>query len=258
MDLVTIGAAAGMSAWLADKLPGPSAEAVGEQVRTFASARLTKIFSRTQELSGGEITAPLPPGFAYLAIQRASFSEDSDEITDMWAALLLDASSSYSHRHANYADILSQLGSREVNILNQLVPTRVGGYPPWQSVNFQSSLREDLRSKFTAVSGEDGQSHDDLVAETQRRFDELLQIELGWPGRITAVSYPYHYHQSNKGSVVTGGTNFLTEYDVLIRQRLIERFSFDLSQSFSSPYVEGILVTALGVAFVATCRGDKN
>lgn len=244
----------GASAWFAGRLFGPSADAVGEQLKAFATDRLRKIFDRAEELSPRDATEPLPAGFAVLALQKASFSEDAEIITDMWARLLLSASSDYNTMYNSYSDILSQLGAEDVCILNNLVPKKFGNRT---HLNLRSSIRERLRYKFTAIEGEHDEDIEALIERATTQHTALLGTDVEWPGRVSFVEYPYHAHGNLKHGTVVGGMNINTRYDILIRQRLLETFSFDLNQSFSSPYVEGLLVTSLGLDFVAVCRGEK-
>ena len=122
MDAVITGAALVASgAWFADKLLGPSAEAIGAQLRVFASDRMTKIMNRAHASSKGEILRPLPVGFVYQAFQNASFSEDCEDLTDMWSNIFIDASVNFSSRHVLFSNILSQMGQREAYILKLMM-----------------------------------------------------------------------------------------------------------------------------------------
>jgi Abortive infection alpha len=256
--IVTPLVIAGAGTWFANKLLGPSADGLGDQLKMFASNRLEKIFKRTEELSGNAPLNPLQPGFAYLAISKASFSEDAGNITDMWANLLLAASKEQSSTYVNFAEILAQIGSQEAEILNSMVPTGHDfGSPVRVVVNLKSSIREMLNFKYRAVCPQEATSSESLQAEAREKLSALLNEDLGWPGGITTADYPYSNITNEQAGKITGGRQGVTiSHDILIRQRLLEPFAFDLNQSFSSPYVEGVLVSVLGVEFVLTCRGE--
>lgn len=242
--------------WFANKLLGPSSDFFGEQLKAFFSDRLGKIARRAEEINDGQTTQSLPPAFGYLAVQKAGLSEDDELLTEMWANLLLSASREYRSQHANFAEILARLGPDEVRILNSLV-SEDGDYGQCPPVNLKSSIRTSLRHQFKSVYYPSGKSERELAEEARERQTALLNHDLHWPGRITAADYPYACDDAKIANSISGGTNFLPEYDALAGQRLIEVFAFDLSQSFSSPYVEGFIVTGMGISLVQTCRGKK-
>ena len=256
-ELVTaasILAGSGVSTWVADKLLGPSFDALGEQFRAYAGDRLSKILQRFESKLEPEQLTQLPPGFALQYFQKASFSEDDETLTEMWANLLVSASRGYHSHHANFADILSRLGPEEVRLLNDLVP-RGETFAPCPPVNLKSSIREELAAEFKAIYYRSERTAEQMGKEAVDRSQLLYKKKLSWPGRITAVDYPYSCQDPHVYGKSSGGFNMDATYDVLAGQRLIDHFAFDLSQSFSSPYVEGVLVTSLGINFVQTCRG---
>jgi hypothetical protein len=245
----------GAGAWFASKLFGPSAEELGNQLKVFASARLTKILGRAEQVSSGKVSKALPPGFSYIFIQKASFSEDTEIITDMWAHLLVSASDGYSNRHLNFVDILSELGEREAVLLNEIAVPADG---PWEATltwTRRSHLRRKLAREFPAVCERGDPSEDELIAIARERMDRLFKANLMWSGRVTAVQYPYSDIDMKIVGNITTGLDVNSSYDILVRQRLLEPFSFDLSQSYSSPYIEGFFLTELGGEFVMACRG---
>jgi hypothetical protein len=154
----------------------------------------------------------------------------------------------------NFADILSELGEKEAALLDEIaVPSEpYGETSPWTR---RSDLRRKLAKTFPAVCERGDPSEGELITIARERMDRLFAAELMWPGRITAVEYPYSDIDMEIVGRITSGRLVDSSYDILVRQRLLEPFSFDLSQSFSSPYIEGFFLTELGGEFVMACRG---
>ncbi|MEL7689884.1 Abi-alpha family protein [Citromicrobium bathyomarinum] len=220
---------------------------MGEQIKLYGSDRLRAVFQKAEELSSSEELNAIPPGFAVQLLQKASVSEDDPNLTEMWAHLLLSASKNFSNRHAIFADILSQINSFDAMQLNNIVPESAHGGPQTQmSVNQKSSLRQRFQSSFKwPVANAD---------EARDEFNKLISFDLLWPGRVTSATYPYL--QDGQLATLAGGSgDQFASYDALFRQGLIDRFSFDLGEPLKSPYLEGFLVSALGVRFTQTCRG---
>ena len=90
----------GAAGWVVDKLLGPSASALGEQIKVYGTGRfrsVVSVFATKAETRQHDLQA-LPPGFAYQFFQKASFSEDDEFITECWANLLLSAATEYAPR----------------------------------------------------------------------------------------------------------------------------------------------------------------
>jgi hypothetical protein len=113
-DLVTIATTAVLSQFL-----GPSAKHLGEQalergkqIGTKAVAYLTAV---------GREPQPVEPKVLLPLVQAASLETD-ETLTEKWAALLANAADPLSERNVTpvYGDILRQLTSQEVKVLNML------------------------------------------------------------------------------------------------------------------------------------------
>ena len=253
-------AGSGAAGWLVDKLLGPSGDALGEQLKVYASDRWYKIFGRVEELAGDQKTNPLPPGFAYLALQKASFSEDDDLITDLWANLLLNASMKFSQRYVLYVDILEKFTADDAKILDGLIPA---GLEPQTLQSVQSQL-ENIRRRCLwtaeAINLESGLSHFDSNAS--RQFNDLIEkLDFGWPTRIIGSSVPHSPIVSEGSRSATesaaGLANSVWPYDALIRQRMLRTFELDFICGYTIE-IEGVMATSLGVEFIQNCRGIKK
>ena len=241
-------AGSGAAGWFADKLLGPSAQALGEQIKIYATDRIRKIVGKAAEKVDQAKIRPLPPGFAVIFFQRASFSEDEATLTDMWANLLASAGTSYSNRHAAYVEILSQLTGADALALSDFVPLETIYHPQMtRAVNLRLELLRSLAKSIKNVS--------ETEEEARQELDRLFNYKFNWPGRVT--SGRVYFKGIDHDRVITGGTgDHLGSIDNLVRLGLIEKFDVSNSLSQYDVAVEGILVTMLGVGFIQTCRGQ--
>lgn len=239
----------GAGAWLAGRLFGPSADALGKELQIYGSNRLKKIFDRAQtKLLPHEVT-PLPPGFALQFMQRASFSEDDDALTEAWANLLANASRKFDSRFTSFVEILSQLSAFDALVLSKLVPEDIY-YDASQSmpVNLRMELKLKLANEIRSTS--------DSKEAAEEEFARLMQVDLGWPGRVTAARV--HYKNSDGTFPMSGGVpDQFASFDNLVRLGLLGRFDIDISIKPYETGVEGVIVTMLGIGFTQTCRKAK-
>ncbi len=257
-DLVSaaqILAGSGAATWLVDKLLGPSADALGDQIKVFGTQRLGKIFGRAAEIADRDSMHALPPGFALIAIQKASFSEDVESITEMWARLILKASTSFEVRDLQFADILSQLNGSDAAILDKIYDVNgrffmTDGNP----IDLKRTLSESLKAGVE-WNDHSSESSSSLAISAIRDFD------FGWPVILRRIENCYLVDQKS------GRTRKVSEsfkigppdcYDVLRRQALIERFEVDFNPGWGSPSIDGYYMTNLGVQFMNACRESKN
>ena len=256
--IISTGAAlVGLSGWFGNKLLGPSVDALGEQLKVFASDRWRKIFLKVEELAGDKITNPLPPGFAYLALQKASFSEDDDLITNMWANLLLNASINYSSRSVLYLDIIEKLSAIDAKILDDLIPMDLDSYSHHSVQSQLDRIRWSCLGKAEVINRERGLTHFDWKAS--REFNDTIDdLNFGWPTRILGSMVPYTPVETEGSRSASSASNGLADsvwrYDALVRQRLLRTFELDFICGFTIE-VEGIMATSLGVEFIQNCRG---
>ena len=244
IEAAQLVAGTGASAWLVDKLLGPSFDALGQQFSAFSGSRVTNIFNRASEKSQGSELHSLPPGFALQYLQKASYSEEDDVITDMWAELLITASTGFSAKFPAYLDALSNLGAEEAKLLERLVPKYSDKYKIGP-VMFPQKVESHVRS-LPRGGGEWGQWIDQVNAS---QGDEVAKIH-GWPMRVSQTGWADSHGKIT--STVYFGSN--EAMNLLERQALIGKFSFDLGGMF----VEGVYPTAFGLRFIEVCRGNRN
>jgi hypothetical protein len=245
----TIIAGSGTTTWFADKLFGPSIEGLGNHLKVYAGARLSKIFARTKELTKDRDIKPLPPGFTMVVSQLGSISEDCPEITEMWANLIASAASEQSSRHVIFADILSQIGRQEALILARLDRPQERDFSGQQHRairNLQNSLNqggvvfgygdEDTEAKLAAL---------------------MMNIQESAHGEISAVEML----NKRDGEVipVVRRAESAISYDILERQRLTRTTIVGPgSIELQSPRVHFATLTDLGVEFLRTCTAGPS
>lgn len=253
-ELVTaaaIIAGSGAGGWLADKLLGPSFDALGEQFRAFAGNRLRTIFDKAEKQVEVEKIGALPPGFALMFVQKASFSDESDHVSDLWAGLLADAARGVESRHSVFVDILSQIGPDEAKILDEIFPPDLefeGTFerPP----DLRPSYFDSIASRFN-WKGE--KSQQEIAALRQEIFDH----NYGWPVLIRNVVYRKFDPEKQRYTSSVSQPKFYKDtfsLDVLKRQGLIEYFSVDFAINESAPKVDGYYLTHLGLDLLLACR----
>lgn len=110
---------------LIEKLAGPAAEEFGltvqDHVRVFRLKRQLRLFQRTKEMlaEAGFEAKRVPLKLLGPLVESASLEEDN-ELQDRWAALLANASAHLEEIHPSFVDIMRQLSSMDVLVLDIL------------------------------------------------------------------------------------------------------------------------------------------
>jgi hypothetical protein len=241
-DVALIGA----GTWFANKIFGPSADLLGQSIRDYGTDRIRKIFGRAAEKVIENKISPLPPGYMMTFMEKASFSEDEENITEMWASLLANSAQGYTSRMTAYVDILSQMTSHDAEVISDLVPKEFSFSPAGsRAVNLKIEMINNLlRIISVELNAED---------ECRRVLVELLNMDFAWPAKI--MSARLIWAQSGEVFPMSGGNpDSFASRDNLCRLGLLERFDLTTSLAPFSTAVEGFIVTALGVGFIQTCR----
>ena len=78
-----------VAGWFANKIFGPSVDAMGKNLAAHLQSRMPAIFGRAEQIAKEARIEPRPikPGLLSRMIVDASFSEDTEEITEWWANL---------------------------------------------------------------------------------------------------------------------------------------------------------------------------
>jgi len=202
--ITTSTLAVGVAGYLGSEFLKPTLEAMGGSFRDLITARVSKVFVRAAEkLTPIEMGPPIPPGFLALFIQRSSFADDSENITELWANLLADAARAFSNKHVNYVDILSQLGPAEVGFLDQLVGQNAGsGY-----------LRPgNLHPSVGLLLGKEIGDIPQTAEQASAALTRVLSSQTSWPGGVLGAEMPYfHMGQATYiNGIGSGGSDRIT------------------------------------------------
>lgn len=245
-------AGTGAAGWTAAKLLGPSADAVGEHVRAFLGTRVSKIFAEVKKQSEGSDLGQLPPGFAALAIQKASISEDDKTLTSLWASLLISAATTFSTKHVVFADILSQIGPLEAKVLRNLTQNFE------DSLEFQlASARAEFQNFGNGFSFQNGPSSVDI----QTVGDAYMKKNFHVPGVMTKLNLNWSngLKQTVSSPLVVADQKKLS-WQILKRQGLIEPATlYHEREKLDAPKVHAdfLILTDLGFEFLKTVEQRK-
>src|SRR5208282_1271237 len=103
----------------------------GDAVRIHRARSALKCFSRTKQIAAeaGLVLKAPPVKFLSQYIENCSLEDETDnELIEWWARMLVDAGIKYKSKHVFYANVLKQLGTTEVELLEILVRNCTGNY----------------------------------------------------------------------------------------------------------------------------------
>jgi hypothetical protein len=248
--------------WFAGKILGPSAEAIGENIKIYAQSRLPSIFGRAGKIAEERSiqVEPIKPGLLARMVIDASFSEDTPEITEWWANLFVSASQHNDNRHAVFSDMMATIGPGEAKALDEfynfvlgqaagidlpLVIERSAVVPVIQ----QNVLKRF--NKLLPLSDDDRQRVDVIIATT----------------KVVAAARPYAWclpartdDQSDRFPITSEVwfSQKRLEYEVLERSRIVafERIDVPIMGS-QTAYIDYLRLTSLGFEFCKACTGRE-
>lgn len=239
--------------WFANKILGPSADALGNELRSFVSERTHRLVNSAEKKADPERATALPPPFFYNFAQKAAFSEDSNEINEMWSSLLADASESQNNRHSLFADILSRLSAEEAIFLRDFCGER--SLTMAQQV-VRSDIQRYLESDFYRNDGSVAQGSD----EAHCLLEKVRANDFGWPVRFTNAQIPFREAGGHDGisalTTLKSGDDIGFAFELLVRERLIDLFDFSFSTAKQPVKFEGFLLTHIGAEFYRVCSRD--
>lgn len=256
-DLALVSGAG--AAWFAGKIFGPSAEAMGQNLRAYLADRMPRIFGKAEEIAKQQGVKPQPikPGLLARMIADASFSEDAPDITEWWANLFVDASISGSNEHAVFADMMALLGPAEVKCLAKIMADN----PRFQSMkagkNFTMHIGpdeeiEDILKKYLAKSPFTDQQ---ILID----FQKIETPSTIWPIKITSFDLPIE--RDGEIFLAAGGTHFHdihhSALEVLKRADILIDVNVGLPFSRVQARLRGVSVTSLGFDFYQACTGSR-
>ena len=235
----------GVAGWAADKLLGPSFDALGEQVKIYASVRWSQIFEKIEYLAEDLKIGSLPPAFTYQALQKSSISEESEIITEMWARLLIDAGQDFSARHSLFLDIIGIMNSADARFFEAIFQNKKSP----SNIEDVARLSQRILSEFSSgTCDRDG---------AQNIARKIMNSEIGFEAFILSVGVPYNIDgktgEVHADQIAYERSKFASESDSLVRNGLVRPFIISHNDPYSNPHIEGVIVTELGKEFHAAC-----
>ena len=252
VEPISTGAAiVAAGAWFANKLLGPSAEALGDQLKIYSNSRLSKIFAKAEQVSGFTTLNPLPPAFALDFVQKASLSEDDEQLTSLWANLVIDASANFSNRHMIFSSILSQMGGAEASYLSKL-ETR----DPIKIFDLQRDGRRQFQLEVDAIYKHLPEDRD----EAWSVINAIRELPVAFSGSLISISLCF---RAEDGRIQwTGasraGDDHLEVIDALARQRLVEIVTYRPSRGHDWDRIDAAELTPLGNRLLLTCNPKEK
>lgn len=257
------GVLMGAGAWFAGKVFGPSAEALGQNLRAHLQARVPLIFGRAEEIAKAKDIELLPirSGLLTRMIADASFSDDDGEITEWWANLFVSAASGKAEANifAVFSDIMAVVGPNEAGVLKGLV-----SYYRAQIAGMSVAHRSGLRSASTQIQERVVSAIIDRFPLAEGDSDEVHR-QLANPGIPLPVRTAFWVLPGRKEeravlsmTTETWYSQSQIEIQILERARVLQfnRVPIQLVSNYSY-YVELVGFTELGIAFYEACSGEQ-
>lgn len=245
--------------FFAERVFGPSADAIGENLR-HVLANVSGIFALAGEKaeSKGIEPCPISPGLLSRMIMDAAFSENDPDIKDWWANLFVDASIDSSNIHAVFSDIMAMLGPQEAKFLSEFVMS----FPSCSGESFgqNASYMDTLNSKFEGAI-EAWMNIEDPVDNYGQVITNFLSGDPSWPMRPTEWRIPARIEGSDSRLWYGHNpwfTNNLVQVDILKRTGLLTSLDASFSVWGGMNWVRGVGLSPLGYEFYRTCTGRKS
>lgn len=274
VEPVTTGVLLG-AGWFANKLLGPSADALGEQLKIYASSRLEKIFKRTEDINSDSLVYPLPTVFAHLAIEQASISDDADNITEMWANLLANTGNGRTAPNLLFVEILSKLNSADVELLDKFLSLNF--IQEIDSLNDQITSMPYSAITYAKCGGERNGLNNNAVKVANDISSRIIShsgsfdifwrefLDLVHSNKYRSIYESIHFEhdqlaRSDDGSAIhvsnSNVSQNLMSFEKLINQGLLVRYPASTGLgSIMRLTVTTLSPTPLAVEFVKACRG---
>jgi hypothetical protein len=260
--IITTGAAlVGASAWFANKVFGPSAERLGDNLQVYLANRLPAIFAKAEETSQRRDLQPqqIKPGLLARMVVDASFSEDQPIITEWWANLFLDASLHGDNKHAVFSDMMAVIGPEEAKCLEEFITTFENGkLPAAFSLAQSASTNLDL-SREKIILDVLGNSPFP-VSVVQSLEDRMKTGQLDWPIRYLSWHLPITKNNEREAKFQSKGNPWFYEnrasIEILERAGILRSARIEKAVWDGSYWMTTIEPTHLGMAFYFACHGD--
>lgn len=224
---------------------------IGDHIRLYRERSVQKVLEKASDiaLERDEPVRPVHPKNLVPLIENASLeSQESNELLDLWARLLLSGDVNFDAELAVFSDTLKRIGKIEADILKSIV---------LDDEKYPDSSFEDLDLHYDELHFQDSmrllntiENKDEFKRISKEIFDKSDNITYGqimYIGEIGAQSRPMrtYFHE------------IYLEHDVSIRilekeglVRIINQKISDSRGTFSIVYFRA---TSLGVSLISRC-----
>lgn len=250
------GFLAGGATWFAGQVLGPSAAAIGENLKVYFQTRLPSIFGvAAEKAKAANIELrPIKPGLLARMVVDASFSEDTEEITEWWANLFVSASLHGDNIHAVFSDMMAMIGPKEALCLKDLVS--VYGDIFVVRYNFETDYigNVDLGREVWLLDAL-GQSPFDR-SRVEEMETKMEQGKLDWPIRLSAWKLPIYQIQGNVAWEMSANPWFESrrlQLEILSRSGIVKFARVDVPVMGQPSWIDTVELTQLGAEFYVAC-----
>lgn len=230
------------------------AGALGDRVRAYRTESALRVFRRAKILAEeNDLRLSAPPlKFLLPFIEKCSMEDDTPSLPEMWARLLVSASSEFKPEMIIFADIISKITSVEARILRSIAEEGASG----GGVNFLSEGWQWTRREFLEMNLA---NRSDAARRDFRGFAQMFRQDHEMNGtQICALSYFDFLDKSvsvtvNHPSYEAG---LVLNYEILESLGLIKFLNFTrLSlHDHKAVYVTAAGMTNLGAGFYLACQ----
>ncbi|MFC3677546.1 Abi-alpha family protein [Ferrovibrio xuzhouensis] len=248
------------------RLLGPVAEAadfLSERIRFYRWQSAMRVLKRAEEIAQDEGIEPkqVPLKFLIPFMEKASLEDESSELTEEWARLLLAGSNEQDAQHILFIDILSKLTSFEVRYLKQLWEKAdpnffngPGSY--YHSYGFDYVIESKIKSgnligqaSFSFLDQDAAKFGRNLIRmEGNLDISDKLFLDIELAKKVWAKGFDASSgHHRIVRSVVT-----------LQHEGLIQIKSFRGKRKQAEYFVIWSELTPLGFDFVSACEGPRK
>lgn len=222
---------------------------VGDHIRIYRERSVASVLRRASEIAQerNEEIAPVNPKNLLPLIENASLeSDEGNEITELWARLLLTGSAEFDAELAVFSDVLKRVGKAEASLLKGLVESD-RRFPKIRHDDIEEYYNPRVfREKLEPVLL-NAQTEQDFIAAIKENMNESYVtygavLSIAIVGEEQNFSYMSDVYLKNRTSVL-----------VLEREGLLSTRNVFFTVGRRTVAANICLATNLGVALIARC-----
>lgn len=239
---------------LLSDLIGPAARELGasfgDRVRIFRWKQAVKTLQRAKEFAEEQGVAPteVPIKFLVPFLEHASLEDDAEDLSDLWAKLLVSALDSYQSKHVSYITLLSQLSREQAELLTYLFSS-ASENEIFRAQNFTKNLRS--RTLLAQLDFADKNQIDDMSGVFAREGAEFRYFDEANVPNFEELIFAGDDYSLNAAHLESLG---LVDFHSDVIYDHDARNSGDTN---ARGFLQCIALTPLGFDFTKTCASDK-